>query len=216
MIGSHGLAGEWGLPVQARGMVVFSQCGGSRRQGSRDRHVAKLFNDYGLGTVLFDLLTHEEALQQVAQSNISMLSERLQDALLWLKGRYEAKSLPLGLFSSGYGTAAAMVAAALMPSEVRAIVSRSGRPDMADGYLADVRAPTLLIVGAKDPYVLAVNRACAQTMACLTDLKIIPRATHLFEEFGTLDAVTVLAINWFLRYFSEPGDVPVEELLLRR
>ena len=150
------------------------------------------------------------------EQTIRMLAERVQEALQWLQARADAQYLPMGISSSSTGTAAALLAAAGTPGLVRAIVSRSGRPDMASACLADVRSPTLLIVGVKDPYVLKINRACQQSMTCVTSLHVVPRATSLFDEVGTLEAVASLAGDWFLQHFSPPADVSVDEMLLRR
>lgn len=216
VIGPHGLPAEWALPPQALGALVFCHSNGNRRQSALSHYVARMLQNNGLGTLLLDLLSPQEAMQRDNAFNIVLLAERVQDALLWLQMRTKMQPLPLGIFATDTSAAAALIAAARMPDLVRAIVSRGGRPDMASSYLADVRAPTLLIVGAKDPYVLNVNRFCAQSMTCVAELKIIPRATHLFEELGTLDAVTALASNWFRTQFRPPGDVPVEDILLRR
>lgn len=197
------LPGHLTLPAGASGVVLFAHGSGSSRHSPRNVHVARTMNHAGLGTLLFDLLSQAEADDRALVFDIPLLADRLVAAIDWTGARPECASLPIGLFGASTGAAAALVAAAHRASVVRAVVSRGGRPDLAEGWLGAVRAPTLLIVGGHDDQVLALNRAAARELRCEQDLVVIPGATHLFEEPGTLDAVADVASAWFSRHFGE-------------
>ena len=202
------LEGNLTIPEEARGMVLFAHGSGSSRHSPRNRFVAQVLNQAGLGTLLIDLLTSdEEAVDRDTahlRFDIELLAGRLVTAIDWLADSRETKALPIGCFGASTGAAAALVAAATRPEVVHAVVSRGGRPDLAGSALAVVRAPTLLIVGGRDTPVIALNR---QALAALQteekELTIVPGATHLFEEPGTLEDVADLAAVWFTRYLSQ-------------
>jgi dienelactone hydrolase len=194
--------------TEAGGVVLFAHGSGSSRLSPRNRWVANYLVQQGLVTVLMDLLTDEEERRdQISREyrfDIPRLAERLVGATDWLRRDPELGVLPLGYFGASTGAAAALVAAAVRPQSVSAVVSRGGRPDLADTYLVDVRAPTLMIVGGLDDVVIELNRNAAQRMRAEVEIEIeiVPGATHLFEEPGTLDRVAELAGNWFVRYLK--------------
>jgi putative phosphoribosyl transferase len=193
------------VPNLARGLVIFAHGSGSSRFSSRNRAVAKTLQDRGLGTVLLDLLTRDEEEVDVRtmeyRFDIERLGTRVVAATDWLQGRADLKSLPVGYFGASTGAAAALVAAAERAAIVRAVVSRGGRPDLAGSALQKVKAPTLLIVGGHDEPVIELNeQAKAQMRSSHVELTIVPGATHLFEEPGTLEHVERLAGDWFVRY----------------
>jgi len=196
-IGPHQLEGELVLAKPPRGIVVFAHGSGSSRRSRRNIQVARALQSRGLGTLLFDLLTPEEAEIRAHVFDIDLLSQRLLQALDALPSIRQ----PIGLFGASTGAAAALVAAARRPEEVQAVVSRGGRPDLAIEHLGAVRAPTLLIVGGADTEVLALNQAALRLMRCEKRLEVVPRATHLFEEAGALETVAALAGPWFLEHF---------------
>jgi putative phosphoribosyl transferase len=188
----------------ARGVVVFAHGSGSSRHSGRNRHVAGVLHSAGLGTLLLDLLTEaedeEDRLTGRHRFEVGMLGERVVGAIDWL---CESGTAPLGLFGASTGAAAALIAAAGRPDQVEAVVSRGGRPDLAGTALAEVRAPTLLIVGALDTSVLDMNSSARAGMtAAQTILEVVPGAGHLFEEPGTLDVVADLAKSWFIRHLT--------------
>jgi putative phosphoribosyl transferase len=197
------LEGNLGLPQGAAGVVLFAHGSGSSRHSARSRAVAAAFRQAGLGTLLFDLLSAEEeemdAQTMLLRFDIALLATRLMCAVDWIGNRAEARGLPIGLFGASTGAGAALVAAARRPAVVRAVVSRGGRPDLAAAALPSVQAPTLLIVGEKDTEVLALNRQAQLALRCPNELAIVPGATHLFEEPGTLDKVAQLARDWCLQ-----------------
>jgi pimeloyl-ACP methyl ester carboxylesterase len=204
------LAANWNVPAGASGVVVFAHGSGSSRHSSRNRFVAGTLQRSGLATLLLDLLTVEEEEEDRSTGHlrfdIGLLAGRLVGATEWLRGRPEAAGLPAGYFGASTGAAAALVAAARLPDAVAAVVSRGGRPDLAGDSLARVRAPTLLIVGGADVPVIGLNRAAlARLAAPVKELVIVPGATHLFEEPGTLEEVARLAADWFGRYLAEGG-----------
>ncbi len=168
--------------------------------------MAEHLNRAGLGTLLFDLLTPEEsridAYSMRYRFHIALLGERMTGAVDWLRGQSATRDPALGLFGASTGAAAALVAAAARPREVAAVVSRGGRPDLADDALASVRAPTLLIVGERDSDVIVLNRKAAGALRCPRELAIVPGASHLFEEPGKIEQVQELAANWFVRYLT--------------
>lgn len=198
------LEGTLAVPDNAAGIVVFAHGSGSGRFSPRNRNVARALNGAGLATLLFDLLSAAEN-ERDAQTaeyrfDIPLLAMRLTHALDWLADDPDVGDLPIRLFGASTGAAAALTAAAIRPGKVRAVVSRGGRPDLAGAALEWVRAPTLLIVGGDDTPVIALNRQAARHLHCVHQLAIVPGATHLFEEAGTLDEVTRLAADWFQRY----------------
>jgi len=196
-IGAIGLPGELVLPAQPNGVVVFAHGSGSGRLSPRNAFVAHMLHEHRLGTVLFDLLSVAEAADRRNVFDIELLGARVAQALDWLELRSELAGLRVGLFGASTGAAAALHAAADHPGRVAAVVSRGGRPDLAGERLARVAAPTLLIVGGLDSEVLQLNRAAMRAMTCRKRLEIVPGATHLFEEPGTLDAAAHLAGAWF-------------------
>jgi putative phosphoribosyl transferase len=203
-VGDHlHLQGDLQLPEHCRGIVLFAHGSGSSRHSPRNQSVAATFREAGLGTLLFDLLTADEEFREQhtkhLRFDISLLAERLARAARWLTAERE---VPYGFFGASTGGGAALVAAAQLGRGVRAVVSRGGRPDLADTALPLVTAPTLLIVGALDDVVIQLNRRALERMFCERHLEIVPGASHLFEEPGTLAAVASLATDWFLKYFS--------------
>jgi putative phosphoribosyl transferase len=202
------LSGILTTPRVPRGIVLFAHGSGSSRHSPRNRLVATTLNRAGLGTLLFDLLTPEE--ESVDEStrefrfNIALLAERLGFATEWIAQDPRTRDIPVGLFGSSTGGAAALVAAAERPARIAAIVSRGGRPDLAGTALANVRAPTLLIVGSRDEFVIQLNREAMERMQCEVKLELVTGATHLFSEPGTLQQVAELAADWFVRY-AAPG-----------
>ncbi|MEU4237465.1 alpha/beta family hydrolase [Actinoplanes sp. NPDC026619] len=195
------LEGDLHLPRNAHGVVAFAHGSGSTRHSPRNRRVAAELNRRGLGTLLVDLLTHEEEVDDVHTSHlrfdIGLLAERLIGLVDWLAVQPQTRSLPVGLFGASTGAAAALVAAAARPDEVHAVVSRGGRPDLAGPALVEVKAPTLLIVGERDFPVAELNEQARDAMTADAQLRIVPGASHLFEEAGTLDTVAEEAGTWF-------------------
>jgi putative phosphoribosyl transferase len=196
------LAGHLKIPANAAGMVVFVHGSGSSRHSPRNRYVAGQLNDAGFGTLLFDLLTTQEELDRVNVFDIETLASRLTAVTAWLRDQPGAEQLPLGYFGASTGAAAALWAAAEPAAGIDAVVSRGGRPDLAESRLAAVRSPTLLIVGSRDEVSLGLNREAQQWLRCENRLAIVPGATHLFEEPGALQTVTRLAREWFANWFS--------------
>ena len=205
-VGSHGvmLEGELVIPANAHGMVAFAHGSGSSRHSPRNRYVAEVLQGAGLATLLLDLLTpDEEAIDlQTMQLrfDIDLLADRVAGTVDWLTANPATLHLRTGLFGASTGAAAALVAAAERPDLVHAVVSRGGRPDLAAGALPRVRAATLLIVGGKDDEVLRLNRAASLQMTAKRALEVVPGATHLFEEPGTLEEVAGLAADWFVTH----------------
>ncbi|WP_190990072.1 phosphoribosyltransferase family protein [Pseudarthrobacter sulfonivorans] len=205
------LQGDLHLPAHCEAVVVFAHGSGSSRHSPRNRYVASILHDAGLGTLLLDLLTPAEEADRGNVFDIPLLAQRLTAATRWLASHY-GPSMHVAYFGASTGAAAALWAAADAGSQVGAIVSRGGRPDLAGPRLAAVRAPTLLIVGGADTQVLALNRAAMNDMRGLTRLEIVPGATHLFEEPGTLAQAAKLAAGWFTRYLLPARDgVPLPE-----
>ncbi len=192
-----GLAGALRTPAaRPRGIVVFAHGSGSSRLSPRNNFVASALGDVGLATLLFDLLTEAEAADRANVFDVGLLADRLVLAAEWVSQQDAMRGLPLGYFGASTGAAAALIAAARKPELCAAIVSRGGRPDLAGADLPRVRAPTLLIVGGNDPEVLELNQEAARQLACEKKLAVVPHATHLFEEPGTLEAVVELARRW--------------------
>ncbi len=191
------LTGDLRLPGDPVGLVIFAHGSGSSRLSPRNRQVAESLNEVGLATVLFDLLTEEEAADRAKVFDIDLLAERLVVATRWAREEDELSDLPLGYFGASTGAAAALCAAAEIGSAIGAVVSRGGRPDLASHRLAEVEAPTLLIVGGADWQVLELNEQAARLLRCEHEVAVVPGATHLFEEPGTLERVAELAGAWF-------------------
>lgn len=204
--GAVTLRGLLGIPPRARGVVAFAHGSGSGRLSSRNNRVALSLQDAGFATLLTDLLTESEERADVMSGHlrfdISFLAERLLAATDWLTAQKETAKLPLGYFGASTGAAAALVAAAVRPHIVRAIVSRGGRPDLASDHLRAVRAPTLLIVGSRDVPVIPLNEDAFALLPCEKEMVIVQGASHLFEEPGALDEVARLAGDWFLSHFG--------------
>ena len=198
IIGTERLEGDLCTTEPARGLVVFAHGSGSSRNSRRNRLVAQTLQQRGLGTLLFDLLTPDEADNRANVFDIGLLAQRVLEALDALPA--PARDQPLGLFGASTGAAAALVAAARRPDRVQAVVSRGGRPDLARDQLGEVHAATLLIVGGADVEVLELNRAAYALLRCEKRIDVVPRATHLFEEAGTLERVADLASGWFLEH----------------
>lgn len=204
------LSGDLELPNKPIGLVIFAHGSGSSRHSPRNRRVAHALHAQGLGTLLFDLLTEDEAREVSLRFDIPKLAERLDAAVQWAMRHAGTKALPIGLFGASTGAAAALVLAARYPMAVKAVVSRGGRPDLAGhGVLARVAAPSLLIVGGADTEVIALNRAALGGMTCHAELVLVPNATHLFEEPGTLERVGELAADWFRQWLPQRGGGPL-------
>jgi putative phosphoribosyl transferase len=196
------LAGHLTVPPDAGGLVVFAHGSGSSRHSPRNRFVARVLERGGLATLLFDLLTHDEEGSRASVFDIELLAHRLAGVASWVRGQPGLEALPIGFFGASTGAAAALRAAADPACDARAVVSRGGRPDLAGPALGAVRAPTLLVVGGRDTAVLGLNRAAQAQLRCPTELSIVPGATHLFEEPGTLEAAAELARDWFVRHLT--------------
>jgi putative phosphoribosyl transferase len=206
------LRGDLTLPQDARGIVIFAHGSGSSRKSSRNRYVASVLQDAGLATLLFDLLTEDE--EQVEQFtrhlrfDIGLLARRLAGTTAWVDKQQDLAKMTIGYFGASTGGGAAIVAAASLGMRLSAVVSRGGRPDLAGEALSKIRCPTLLIVGGSDDVVIDLNRkALAQMNAGVGKLEIIPGATHLFEEPGTLEQAALLAKDWLKQYLEAPGSV---------
>ena len=205
-IGDIELEGALVIPPSASGLVLFAHGSGSSRHSPRNRHVAAMLNERGLGTLLFDLLTTDEErideIDATLRFDVDMLAERLVAATDSIVASGRSRGLPIGYFGGSTGAAAALIAAARRPALIAAVVSRGGRPDLASASLAAVRAPTLMIVGGADTWVLEANRDAAARMTAPHRIHVVPGATHLFEEPGALDEVARLAASWFLDQFT--------------
>ena len=203
-LGNVVVEGTLTLPPGTRGVVLFAHGSGSSRFSPRNQYVAKEFNKATIGTLLFDLLTQEEEETDIVTAeyrfNIPLLAQRLIGATEWLRNDPQTKRFAFGYFGASTGAAAALIAAAKLPNEIAAVVSRGGRPDLAGEYLPNVVAPTLLLVGGLDAEVIELNQEAMDQMTAEKKLTIIPGATHLFEEPGTLEQVAKFSKDWFLRY----------------
>jgi len=202
------LEGNLDLPPGAPGVVLFAHGSGSSRHSPRNRFVAAQLREAGLGTLLVDLLTEREEREDAytghLRFDIEFLADRLAGAIDWLDGNTQTAGLPVGLFGASTGGGAALTASVERPGRVAAVVSRGGRPDLAGAALARVKTPTLLIVGGNDEPVIELNeRAMRQLAAPVKELVIVPGASHLFEEPGTLEQVARLAAGWFARYLKQ-------------
>ena len=204
--GGDTLFGTLTMPREAAAIILFAHGSGSSRFSPRNKQVAQYFNDRGLGTLLFDLLTAEEndidELTRQYRFDIPLLGRRLDGAVDWLVAGEDFRDMPLGLFGASTGAAAALITAADRPGAIFAVVSRGGRPDLAGAALGSVRAPVLLIVGGHDSDVIDLNRRAAAQLACEHEVRIVPGATHLFPEPGKLDEVCRLAADWFEHYLA--------------
>lgn len=203
------LSGTLGLPQAASGIVLFAHGSGSGRFSPRNQYVAESLQHAGLGTLLIDLLGEGEAADRRKVFDIELLAERLLAAALWLGNDPATRNLRLGYFGASTGAAAALVAAARRPDLAWAVVSRGGRPDLARDELSDVTAPTLLIVGGLDEVVIELNRQAQALLRCPSELVVIPGATHLFPEPGTLEEVARLAERWFVRHLGSGSRGPL-------
>ena len=193
------------VPEHARGLVLFAHGSGSSRRSVRNRWVARSLQQHGLATLLFDLLTEAQAQDRRKVFDIALLGQRVTEAMQWVAQRPDLAHLKLGLFGASTGAAAALVAAAQNPQRTSAVVSRGGRPDLALAVLAQVQAPTLLIVGGLDTEVLTLNRQALRALSGEKRLEVVPGATHLFEEPGALESVAVPAADWFTRHLGDTG-----------
>lgn len=207
-IGDVRLPADLTIPSEPIGWIVFAHGSGSSRRSPRNVSVAAVLNRAGMATLLFDLLTHEEEVDRQNVFDTELLAERLVAATRWLSARPEAAGLPIAYLGASTGAAAALLAAAELGDRISAVVSRGGRPDLASERLAEVRAPTLLIVGGADVVVLEVNQAAATRLTCPHELVVIPEATHLFEEPGALEHVASLAAAWFRKCFTASNRHP--------
>ena len=196
------LAGDLTLPAEAQGVVIFAHGSGSSRLSPRNRAVASVLNDSGLATLLFDLLTDLEAQRRERVFDIPLLARRLEDATSWALAEPDTRRLPVGYFGASTGAAAALRAAARATAPISAVVSRGGRPDLAADSLPLVTSPTLLLVGARDPDVLELNRRAARMLRSPHRLIVVEGATHLFAEPGTLETVAQLAGEWFTQHLT--------------
>lgn len=198
--GGVALDGDLHVPAGSTGLVVFAHGSGSSRRSPRNQQVAQALQQVGLGTLLFDLLTDEEERRDAADASlrfdISLLATRLTGVVDELPDRPDTFGLPVGLFGASTGAAAALACAAERPGTVRSVVSRGGRPDLAEAALEQVRAPTLLLVGERDEQVLALNNQAAQRIAARCEVSVVPGATHLFQEPGALEEVSRRAGDW--------------------
>lgn len=207
--GSARLEGNLRVPPGAQGLVLFAHGSGSSRFSPRNRYVANVLHEYGIATLLMDLLTREEEAVDLRTAHfrfdIELLATRLMSAADWLVQQPATQSLKIGYFGASTGGGAALVAAARRPSVIGAVVSRGGRPDLARGALRAVLAPTLLIVGELDLPVIRLNQEALIDLRTEKQLVLVPGATHLFEEPGALEQVAALARDWFMRYLIAPA-----------
>src|SRR5688572_7432696 len=203
VVGGH-IAADLRVPERATGLVIFAHGSGSSRFSSRNRAVAEFLETHRFGTLLLDLLTREEEDVDIRtrehRFDIDLLGRRVVLATDWARGRPDLRQFPIGYFGASTGAAAALIGAAARPTVARAVVSRGGRPDLAGDALPKVQAPTLLIVGGDDEPVIEMNRDSMKQMTAPVELEIVPGATHLFEEPGTLEQVMDLASDWFQRH----------------
>jgi pimeloyl-ACP methyl ester carboxylesterase len=203
------LEGELTIPANARGIILFAHGSGSSRHSPRNQYVAQVIRQSGNATLLFDLLTPAEEIEDnitaALRFDVRLLAQRLVVATHWIRNHLETQRLSVGYFGSSTGGGAALVAAAELGKGIGAVVSRGGRPDLAGGALSHVQAPTLLIVGEYDEVVIRLNEDALERLGCEKELKIVPRATHLFEEKGALEEVAQLAADWFQRHLHCPS-----------
>lgn len=200
--GEVSLEGLMVIPENASGLVIFAHGAGSGRSSPRNTYVAQLLQEKALGTLLFDLLTHEEDHVYSNRFDIDLISRRMAESTLWVRKNTAAHNLPFGYFGASTGSAAALKASVSAGVDIRAIVSRGGRPDMVMDVLPEVRSPTLLIVGGDDAVVIDLNRQSFDALTAEKDLRIVEGAGHLFEEPGKLDIVADLAGSWFRKFMA--------------
>ena len=196
-IGAVGLPADVAIPERPSGVIIFAHGSGSGRLSPRNRLVAEQLNAAGFATILFDLLTEPEAEDRSNVFNIPLLASRMSEAITFVRNQSGLSRLPIGLFGASTGAAAALMAAAAHGDDIAAVVSRSGRPDLALGVLHQVKAPTLLVVGGYDEQVIEMNQTALAALRCEKRMDIVPGATHLFKEPGTLDRVVELTTDWF-------------------
>lgn len=206
-VGRLKLEGELIIPPNSKSIVIFAHGSGSSRLSPRNRHVAKILQEHGIATLLMDLLTTKEEKIDIPTGHlrfdIIFLAERVIAATRWLKKYALTKDLAIGYFGASTGAAAALVAASKIPEYISAIVSRGGRPDLAMGYLRNVRAPTLLIVGGKDLGVIDLNKEAYECLYCEKKMRIVRGASHLFEEPGKLEEAAKIAADWFIEHLDK-------------
>jgi putative phosphoribosyl transferase len=207
-VGPLRLTGDLAPAGPAGGLVVFAHGSGSGRRSPRNRLVAARLTDAGLGTLLVDLLTPAEEGDRSNVFDVGLLADRLSAITAWLRTRPEAAGASVGYFGASTGAAAALCAAAAPGSDIAAVVSRGGRPDLAGYRLPDVRSPTLLVVGGDDARVLDLNRRAQTRLVCESRLDVVPGATHLFAEPGTLETVADLAVGWFTTHLARGAHHP--------
>lgn len=209
------LTGDLAVPPDSSGTIVFAHGSGSSRRSPRNRMVAATLRERSFATLLFDLLTPTEEIADARSGqlrfNIDLLAGRLADAAELMQARRDTEHLPIGYFGASTGAAAALVAAARRSAGIGAIVSRGGRADLAGPHLADVRAPTLLIVGGLDDVIIRLNEHALRQLRVETRLEIVPGATHLFEEPGTMQRVAQLAGDWFVEHLTEAGHLQARD-----
>ncbi|PIS00698.1 MAG: hypothetical protein COT84_06240 [Chlamydiae bacterium CG10_big_fil_rev_8_21_14_0_10_35_9] len=201
-IDSFSLEGLLTIPEKSTSLVLFVHGSGSSRFSPRNNFVANVLNEGNIATLLIDLLSEKEDAVYETRFNIDLLTERVIAIIKWLKQHKDTSTMSLGLFGSSTGAAAALMAAARQPEDIQAVVSRGGRPDLAKTSLKEVNAPTLLIVGEKDFEVIKLNQSAFAMLSAKKELEIVPEATHLFEEPGSLEKVAKLAQNWFATYLK--------------
>lgn len=199
------------VPHNPRGIVLFAHGSGSGRHSARNNFVATVLRRARIASLLFDLLTEEEDLIYENRFNIELLTKRLMLATKWVRKQPELKNLKFGYFGASTGAAAALKAAARIGSDIRAVVSRGGRPDLGLDEIAKVKSPTLLVVGENDPEVIELNKKAYEALNTTKRIEIVPRATHLFEETGTLEKAAELASDWFKKYLSHNFKEPFKK-----
>jgi putative phosphoribosyl transferase len=191
------LMGDLHAPAEAKGLIIFAHGSGSSRLSPRNKYVATILNNRNMATLLIDLLTPQEDAVYETRFDISLLSDRLVKVTAWASQQSSLHSLPVGYFGASTGAAAALKAAAVLENDIKAVVSRGGRPDLAKADLSKVTAPTLLIIGSRDTEVIQLNKKAYDQLTCIKKIEIIPGAAHLFEEPGTLKEAAQLAAGWF-------------------
>lgn len=208
------LYGELEVPAGAKGVVLFAHGSGSSRHSPRNQHVARILREAGMGTLLFDLLTHGEEREDedtgLFRFDIELLAKRLLGATLWVEDQAEARGLKTGYFGSSTGGGAALMAAAALGERIAAVVSRGGRPDLAGEALPNVKCPTLLIVGGLDGVVIQLNERALVKLRCKKELRIVPGASHLFEERGKLQEVARISAEWFRDHMGDDDNITGE------
>jgi putative phosphoribosyl transferase len=210
-VGQVSLTGDLIIPEQAKGLVLFSHGSGSSRLSKRNRFVAEHLQRAGFGTLLFDLLTQQEDENYDNRFDIHLITKRLLAATNWVKQDNRLNKYNIGYFGASTGAASALGAAAALGDEIKAVVSRGGRPDLANDVLPNVVTPTLLIVGGNDEPVIGMNKQAHDRLQCIKDMQIVPDATHLFEEPGALEMAAQLATDWFRKYLQPSKQHPLHQ-----